>query len=1091
MKSVRKFVISLLVTALTPAMLLAQQATVSGRVTTQGGNAIPGAAVFIEGLNVGSTTNESGSYSFAVPGGMVSGQSVTITSRRIGYSASSARITLSPGTIVQNFVLGLNPLRLGEVVVTGAGTTTQVEKLGHVRSTVDSTQIQRSNESNVVNALAGKAPNVEVSSASGEAGASSYIRIRGGRSFNNSGQPLFVVDGQPIDNSTIATGSSTASTAAPNRAADINPADIENIEILKGAAAAAIYGARAGQGVILITTKSGRPGPTRYSFRSTISTDEVNSDYPLQRSFAHGSGGLTPIQYRVNGVGSFRCTSLGCGTLTGGSYGPAIPAGLATYDHFGELFRTGSTVDNVISISGGNERTLFYISAERLDQKGIIIGPNNFYDRTSVRLKGSHRVTDRLNVGGNVAFVDSRGAFIQKGSNISGLLLGGLRTPPEFNNAMFRDTLFGLHRSYRYPNPTGTSQTRARGYDNPFFVVNDFRNTGEVGRTFGNINAEYTPIDWLTARWTMGADYYADERLEGFPLTASDPGGSGRVNRVTFTNLNIDHNLLLTGTRTFNPWLAGTLTLGQNLNSRRFKQFFAQGGTLVAPEPFQLDNTIATNLTTDEFESLIHAQSYFAQTTVDLWNQVFLTGSLRNDGFSTFGKSKQRHWFPKVSAAWNFGDRFGMGGLIPSGKLRVAYGEAGQEPPVYATISGLATGSFYDGWLSFFGLSTSQAGQGGLASSITAPQPNLGPERSKELEAGFDVGLFRNLADLSFTWYNSRSEDVILFLPISPAGTGYLQQAANAAKISNKGVEVSLNVRPITRPNFAWDLGFNFGRNRNEVLDLAGAEFIDVQGAAGSFTGAAGSAFEGSALPILRGQDFVRCGRGLRTEDGREVDALCGSAPKGALFLDTNGFPVEDPTNRILGDPNADWTGSVRTGFTLLRKLTLTALVDIKQGGDIWNGTKGALYNFGTHKDTEFRNVDVKFGTNYMPACPNCSGAVGGPGVGTTVKIDQSWYQGLGSGFGAVSQQFFEDASFVKLREISVGYTLSNPAIFRGLGLSAIDLRLAGRNLRTWTDYTGIDPETNLGGAEVANRGVDYFNNPQTRSIVFSIGLSR
>jgi TonB-linked SusC/RagA family outer membrane protein len=1089
MKFLRPLVLGFLALTAVPALAAAQEAaTITGRVTSDAGVGLGGASVFVEGLNVGATSNDLGAYTFTVPGGMVRGQTVTVTARRIGYSASSARVVLSPGTITQNFTLVLNPLRLGEVVVTGSGLATTVERLGNVRNAVDSSLIQRSNEVNIVNALAGKAPNVEVTSQSGEPGASSYIRIRGGRSFNNSGQPLIVVDGQPIDNTTVSTTASQASTVAPNRASDINPNDIENVEILKGAAAAAIYGARAGQGVILITTKSGRAGQTRYSLRSTVSTDEVNTDYPLQRRFAHGSGGLTPIQYRVNGVGSFQCTSPNC-TLTGNSFGPEIPAGVPTYNHFKELFRTGTTFNNSLSVSGGSDRTLFYISGERLDQEGIIVGPNNWYERSSARVKASHRLADRLNVGGNVAFVDSRGQFVQKGSNLSGLLLGALRTPPEFDNRQYIDPATGLHRAFRFPTPGPTSHTFSRVYDNPYFVVNEFDNSSQVGRTYGNVSVDYEPLDWLRAQYTLGADYYADERLEGLPLTTGGSGGAGSVTRADFTNLIIDHNLLATATRTFSENFGGSLSLGQNLGSRRFRQFWATGTGLIAPRPFQLDNIITGNISSDEFESLIHTQSYFGQVTADLWNQLFLTGALRNDGFSTFGASKRRHWFPKASVAWNFTEQF-TNMFIPTGKLRFAYGEAGQEPPVYATLSGLTSGSFIDGWVSN-GLSPSQASQGGLATSLLMPQPNLGPERTREYEAGFDVGLFRNLSDLSFTWYNSRSRDVILFLPVSPAGTGYTLQANNAAVISNKGIEVTLNVRPFTGDNVGWEVGMNYGRNRNRVLDLAGAEYIDVQNGAGTFTGIVGTAFQGSALPVMRGQDFARCGRGVVTFDFTDIDAACGNAPPGALYIGPDGFPVEDPTNRIIADPNPDWTGSVRTAMTFRRNLQLSALVDIRHGGEIWNGTKGALYNFGAHRDTEFRNEKATFGTNYMPACPGCSGVVAGPGVGREVTIGQGWYQGLGSGFGAVSRQFVEDAGYIKLREISVSYTFSNPLFFRGLGLSAMDLRIAGRNLRTWTDYTGLDPETNLAGAEVANRGIDYFNNPQTRSIVFSIGLSR
>jgi TonB-linked SusC/RagA family outer membrane protein len=1079
MKSINRFVIGVLLIA-APGLVSAQEGTtISGRVTGEQGRPISRASVFIEGMQIGTVTDANGQYSFTVPAARVTGQTVAISARIIGYAARHVRVALTPGSITQNFTLELNPLNLGEVVVTGSGTTSTVEKMGSVRNNVDSTLIRRSNETNIVNALAGKAPNVEVSSASGEAGSSSFIRIRGIRAIGGTGQPLFVVDGQPIDNSTISTGPSTESTVMSNRASDINPNDIESVEILKGAAAAAIYGARAGQGVILITTKSGRPGPTRYSLRSTITADKVNTDYPLQTTYGQGSGGRAAV-----------CAAPGC-RLSSASYGPKLPAGTPVYDHFAELFRTGRLLETSLTVSGGNDRTLFYLSGSRADQKGIIIGPNNFYDRTTVRLKASHRLTDRFNVGGNVAYTDDRGEFIQKGSNLSGLMLGSLRTPPEFDNSKYLDETYGLHRSYRYPRPTATSQSNpvGRGYDNPFFVVNKFENQASVGRTVGNINADYRPTDWLTFQWTGGADYYADERLEGFPLTSTNyANGVGGVRRADFTNLLLDHNLTGTVRKDFNANLAGSLTLGQNLSSVHFRQLYATGTALIAPQPFQLDNTIASNLATDEYESLIHGQSYFGQATLDLWNQLFLTAALRNDGSSTFGKSKPRHWFPKASAAWNFTDRMNFGRVLPNGKLRIAYGETGQAPGVYSTITGLTTGAFNDGYVDS-GLGTTQNGIGGLITSATKGQENLGPERSKELEGGVDLQLFGNFADLSITGYNSRTEGVILLTPAAPS-TGYLQQASNAGRISNKGVEVSLNLRPITRPSFAWDVGLQYGKNVNKVVDLLGIEAVDLP-TGGYFSGAVGSAVKGSRVGVIRGQDFVKCGRGLTLDDGTDVDKVCGSAPKGALYIGANGFPVVDGTIRVIADGNPDWTGSARSTLTLWRKLTFSGLLDIKQGGENWNGTKGALYNFGKHKDNEIRDVQRTFGKDFMPARPGASGAVAGPGAGKAVTIDQNWYQGDGNGFGAVSAQFIEEASYVKLRELSVGYTIDAPWLSRGIGFSSVDLRIAGRNLKTWTDYTGIDPETNLAGAEVAIRGIEYFNNPQTKSFVFSIGLNR
>jgi hypothetical protein len=289
--------------------------------------------------------------------------------------------------------------------------------------------------------------------------------------------------------------------------------------------------------------------------------------------------------------------------------------------------------------------------------------------------------------------------------------------------------------------------------------------------------------------------------------------------------------------------------------------------------------------------------------------------------------------------------------------------------------------------------------------------------------------------------------------------------------------------------------------NRTKMTNLLGAEFVSNYAQfGGTFSGAYGAATLGGNL-AMRGQDFVRCGRGLTVQDDAGNDVAidqipaasggCQGAPAGALYIGSDGFPLADPTDRVIDNPEPDWSGSIRTSFRY-KKWQFSALVDHKQGGDVWNGTRGALFQFGTHKDTEIRGGTYVFGpsANGSPSYPYISGPVAGPGAGTPVLIDQNWFQGLGSGFGPVSTQFIEDGTYTKLREISVAYTFDQ-AWVRGLALSSIDLRVAGRNLHTWTKYTGIDPEANLGGAAVTFQGVDYFNTPQTRSIVVSVGLNR
>jgi hypothetical protein len=406
------------------------------------------------------------------------------------------------------------------------------------------------------------------------------------------------------------------------------------------------------------------------------------------------------------------------------------------------------------------------------------------------------------------------------------------------------------------------------------------------------------------------------------------------------------------------------------------------------------------------------------------------------------------------------------------------------------------------------GLAPSQGGFGGLASSIVRGADSLKPERTKEFETGFDIGLFRDHADLSFTYYRAITSDVILLTPLPPT-SGFERQARNSAKFRNAGAEISLNVRPITTKNFAWDVGVQWAKNQSRVLDLGGPDFIRLDP---NNINPFAVVQNGEEIGVFRDQGYARCGESPSGLDavvpGVDLAEVCAGAPSGALYLAEDGFPVVDQTERIVGNPNPDWTGSVRTGVRY-KRFNISGLLDIRNGGQLYNGTRAALLSYGTHKDTEQRadcsgevcvGNEHRFGASDSPV----SGPVVGPGVdpatglGIPVPIGENWYSGTaapGSGagglFGGPSGAFFEDGGFVKLREISVAYTFDYPWVQRTLGFSTIDVRFSARNLKTWTDYTGYDPETNLGGAIQATRGLDYFNQPQSRSFSLSVTLNR
>jgi len=361
-----------------------------------------------------------------------------------------------------------------------------------------------------------------------------------------------------------------------------------------------------------------------------------------------------------------------------------------------------------------------------------------------------------------------------------------------------------------------------------------------------------------------------------------------------------------------------------------------------------------------------------------------------------------------------------------------------------------------------------------------------------------DLGFFKDKADASVTWYNKKSSDIILLQPLNPS-IGFFQQGANAATMQNRGWEASLNVRPLQKADYGWEVGLQWARNRNKVLSLGGEDFISI----GDFNNQV--AMVGQPIGVYLGSGFFRCGISSSTAvpeaGGPDMGTLCAGKPNGALYIGSDGYPLQDSDPRIVQDPNYDWTGSVRSSIRY-KKLQVSGLLDIRHGGQIWNGPKGALWSYGTRGDTQQRASCTN--RNDPTSCTGnpqifgqggwYDGPVAGPGAGQTVFIGEYFYRNVvACPFIGIDEPCIEDAGFVKLREVSISYTLDAPWVQRSLGFSSIDLRVSGRNLKTWTNYTGYDPETNLGGAVSANAGaggVDYFNNPQTRSFVFSVTLN-
>lgn len=1039
------------------------QAVITGRVVDADGAPVAFAEISIERINVGTVADLDGTYRLLVPAARVTGQREMVVARALGYRSETLEVRLSEGEVELDFTLMLDPLKLEGIVATGQALTTTRERLGYTVSTVEEEEIVDSQESNVVAALAGKAPGVWVTSATGEPGGGAFINIRGFNTWLTNNEPLFVVDGTPIDNTTFVLEDPREGVASQNRVADLNPEDIESIEILKGPAASSIYGSRGANGAILITTKSGQRGVTRFTGKLSYSWDDVNNVVDLQRQY--GQGG---IDGRT-------------------SWGDLLDPGTEIFDHASDIFRTGHRGGLDLSLSGGGDRTTYFLSGSFLSHQGPIVG-NNQLDRWSIRLKATQWLRDNLSVSGNFAYTNQTGDLVQQGSNISGLLLSSFRTPPEFNNCRpdsdpcYTHPESGLHYSYRSPNPT--SLTDSRGYDNPFWIANEIQNQTDVGRTFGNVRTDWQALDWLNLSWLLGADYSNDERFTLFPKSSS-AAVEGRVFRGTFNTFNLEHTLLLTGEHTFNENLSGSLTIGQNLVQNELTQIVNQGDNVIfGAEELEF----AVDRLPNEFKSRVRTDGYFAELNVDLLGQLYLSGRVRNEASSTFGpETDGRFWYPSFSAAWTFTRLPALAdlGWLTFGKARLGYGVAGKAPNVFSNINQFTTQTFNDGWLTV-GLESIYMGRDGVVTETTLGNTAIKPERTTEVEAGLDLAFVNSRISFGGTYYYQKTSDAILNVAL-PYSTGFGAVPTNGAEFENKGWEFTLDLIPIQRDNFSWEIGAFWSKNDSEVLDLLGAESIGI--GFGFFGGnnrlvkdlCGPTASEPCPFGVIWGDDYVRFGRGS-TVDGADIDEAFTGWQAGDLYIDDDGFPIYDPQERVIGDPNPDWLASIRNTFRIYRNLRVSFLIDHKQGGEMWNGTKGALFYFGTHGETlQYHGDGVQ---NYV-----FDGA--GPGAGTEVTLDADWIgpAGLGNSFTGPGSQFVEDAGYTKLRDVSVTYGFDQDWVNR-LGFNTIEVTLSGRNLKTWTDYTGNDPETNLTGQAI-NRGLDYFNHPQTRSFILTLNFIR
>ncbi len=1046
------------------SMAMAQR-TITGIVTDESGEALPFANVFVEGTTVGTTTDIDGNYSLKVPEG-----ATTIVISYTGYNDQNLAIGDSN---TMNCTMAEGEI-LDEVVVTAVGLEANRRSLGYAVQNVDSEEILASKEVNLVNALSSKVAGVTVVSSSGSPGASANIRVRGSTSINGSNSPLFVIDGIPIDNSS--NGNDVDGVDQSNRAIDINPNDIEDMTVLKGAAATALYGVRAANGAIIITTKKGAAGKPSVTFSTSYSADQYNKLPARQSLYAQGRPGAD-----LDGDGLGDPNYRGPETAEGFSWGPAIsslefdgdgeyafnqngrlvPAGTGNgqaaqaYDPY-TFFKTGNTYDLNLSVQGGSEKVNYYISAGRLGSTGIV--PNADFQRNSFRLTTNANITDRLDVGFSANYINSGGSRIQRGSNLQGVMLGLLRTTPTFDNGNGLEGQAGADAVGTYELPNGAQRSYRSGvYDNPYWTVNKNPFGDAVNRLIGYASLGYEFTDWLKLSYKLGTDLFTDRRLGAFDI---NPGrSSGGVYQSFRESRDLNSDLLLTFNQSLTDKLGLSVTVGQNIFDTRVADQFSAGTTLSIPNFYNISN--ASDITSGDDFAQKRIFAVFGTADFSYDEYLFLNLTARNDWSSSLPVDNNDFLSYSASLGFAFSELLDLpsNSLLQYGKLRASYGKVGNDAPIYAT-SNYFNQAFSGGDGFITGISFPAYGVNAFEQSSILGNANITPETTTSYEVGAEFKFLKDRLGFDITYFNSESKDQIIEVQL-PASTGYTDFVQNAGLITSKGLELVAYGTPLKMANdkFRWDINMNFTKIVNTVDSLApGIEEIGLAG------------FTSTSSRVVAGQPYGAIfGSGFQKDDA------------GNTIIGADGWPLQDPETGVYGDPNPDWTMGIRNTFTILEGIRLSALLDIRQGGDMWCGTCGVMNYFGTTEETgERRNDVVVFeGVTEDGAPNNVPVALADPdgGLGANYWVRYA--------FGGLTEQNIYDTSWIRLREVSIGYDVPK-TMLQSIPFERLSLTLTGRNLWLNTSYPGIDPETNLTGSS-NGIGLDYFNMPNTKSYNVSL----
>ena len=1062
----------------------AQMTTVSGKVYDDKGLTIPGATVRVKGFpKRGTVTDIGGNFKIQV------NPNETLVISAIGLEAQEV-------SAKDNLVIKMKPSKskLREVVVTALGVKKEKRTLAYATTQVNDEVITQGQNGNAVNALTGKIAGLQITNSSGTPGAASFIQLRGINSIELNTQPLFVVDGIPIDNSSSSFGDPADvsnvylnNISGSSRALDINPEDIESVSVLKGPGATALYGSLGSNGVIMITTKKGSGkgrGGVSVSYNTALTWDKVNKLPELQNQYLQGRGGVINMPTSLSNPGHFR-ESWGPrgdtmswdgatdypwdqnGRLVS-SNDPSARTAFTPYDNVGDFFTTGLTWNNTISLASASEKSYIRMSFGNLKQDGIV--PNSNLRRNTVNVNVGTQARENFMVNVGVNYSNTRGTYVQQGSNLAGIMLGLMRTPINFDNSNGYSDPVNTPEAYLFPDGRMRSFRGFGIYDNPYYTVNENLYNDQTNRILGNITLDYQPFSWLNITNRIGADVYGTNSQQNFGTQTIEIPVVGRVAVRNENFQRFNNDLIATITPYVHKDWDLSLLLGQNIRSEANTKKYTRGDNLIVPGLYNLNNALNI-FQTDELDSKFRTLGEYGEFKVGYKDYLYAGVTGRIEHATSFWPNFKANTYGSIFGSFIFSDALKIDQKVLNyGKIRASLASAGQNPPAQSTFSRWLQSDAQDGWTN--GNTSPINGQSIYETSILF-NPDLNPEKTRTFEIGTELRFLKNRVRLDYTFYNSLTKDIFVKVPVA-ASAGNEEYFTNAGTIRNKGHEIQLGIMPIRKKDFQWNILVNYSRNRTSVEKLAdGVEQIVLNG----FTGSQVIVTE-DEYGVFRGNGYMRDANGnVLIEDDTSSSQY--------------GYPVFDPEVKNLGNVLPKWLGSINNIFTY-KGLNVNFLFDTRQGGVIWNGTRGALSHFGMSKETEGRDSETKQfegsyghvgadGKIYHYAADGSEVAGSGNANSTTVPLNTSYYfGGVGSGF-VINEPFMEDASWVRLRELGLSYSFAPKWLTKTKYLKGLTLGFVGRNLLLWTKYKGVDPETSLVGGEKA-QGLDYFNNPGTKT---------